>query len=70
MTTATVLLRLPQVVARTGRSRTRIYADMAVGTFPKAIRNGPHSVAWIEAEVEAWIRDRIAGSRPELKKAA
>ena len=36
--------RLPAVVAYTGRSKSRIYDDP---TFPKPIKLGPNTSAWI-----------------------
>jgi len=35
----------------------------AVGRFPKRIRLGPNRVAWLQAEVEGWIEERIAATR-------
>ena len=59
------VLRLRQVEARTGLSRSSIYARVAKGTFPPPIRLGPRAVGWIESEVEAWIREQIARSRDD-----
>jgi len=46
MMTTTSLLRLPVVRARTGLSRSSIYARVAAGTFPRPIAIGPRAVAW------------------------
>lgn len=54
------LLRLPDVISRTGRSRSRIYSDLQTGSFPKPINIGPRAVAWLEDEIDAWIRARVA----------
>ena len=35
----------------------------AVGLFPKRIQLGPNRVAWLQAEVEKWIEERITASR-------
>ena len=51
------LLRYPEVCARTGLSRTRIYETP---DFPKAVPIGTRAVAWVEAEVAEWIERRIA----------
>ena len=57
-------LRLKQVIARTGLSRSSIYLMIANGQFPRQINlSGSRSVAWIEAEVEAWMKTRIEISR-------
>jgi len=37
---------------------------MASDRFPKPVRLGSRSVAWVAAEVDGWIAARIAESRP------
>ena len=56
----TALLRRKEVEKLTALSRSRIYALMAAGSFPKPARLGTMSVAWVEAEVREWIDARIA----------
>ncbi|MDE2679645.1 MAG: AlpA family transcriptional regulator [Gemmatimonadota bacterium] len=53
-------VRLHEVMARTGLSRSTIYVMMAEGRFPKPVPLGERSVGWIESELEEWLRDRIA----------
>jgi len=60
----TRLLRLPEVKQQTGLSRSSIYAKMAEGTFPLTIRISNRAVAWIEEEIQAWIRKQI-GNKPD-----
>lgn len=58
------ILRRKQVQARTGLSRSTIYARIAAGTFPRPIDLGDgRSVGWIEAEIDAWLQSRIDFSR-------
>ncbi|WP_353064706.1 AlpA family transcriptional regulator [Tunturibacter psychrotolerans] len=57
------ILRLPAVKAKTGLSRSTIYARVAQGTFPAALILGPNTVGWLEADVEAWIEKQIAATR-------
>jgi len=57
------ILRLPAVKVRTGLSRSTLYLFMSRGEFPRAISLGRHAVGWIEADVEAWIAERIERSR-------
>ena len=64
MVMALTILRLPEVKARTGLSRSTIYLKMAEGSFPEPISLGARSVGWIESEVDAWIARRIEQSRP------
>ncbi|EAP4848544.1 AlpA family transcriptional regulator [Salmonella enterica] len=52
------LIRLPKVIEITGKSRTRIYEDMKANLFPKAIKTGSRSVAWVEQEIAEWIEDK------------
>lgn len=59
--------RRPAVEAKTGLSRSQIYALMARGDFPKPIKLGPRSVAWIESEINDWIIERIEQSRANSK---
>lgn len=56
----THLIRLPVVLARTGKSRSALYREVAAGTFPRGVRIGDNAVAWVEAEVADWIAARIA----------
>ena len=57
------ILRLPGVQSRTGLSRATIYARVAAGSFPAPVQ----AVGWVEAEVDAWIRQQIAASRGEAQ---
>ena len=57
------ILRFPEVSARTGLSRSRLYHSMADGTFPLSIAIGERSIGWVEAEVDAWVDASIEGSR-------
>ncbi len=56
-------LRLPEVIARTGLSRSTIYVRLDEGRFPRPVSLGGRAVGWIEAEVNEWIRERIEESR-------
>ena len=63
------LIRLPEVLSRTGYGRTTIYRKMEDGSFPRSVKlGGPledpnafdcRAVAWIEDEVEQWMESRI-----------
>ena len=60
---ATTILRLPQVIARTGLSRSTIYLRIQEGGFPKPIDLGVRAVGWPESEIEEWLTERIEQSR-------
>jgi prophage regulatory protein len=42
---------------KTGVPRSTWYSLMAEGIAPKPVKLGPRSVAWIEDELEAWMRE-------------
>ncbi|WP_251044653.1 MULTISPECIES: AlpA family phage regulatory protein [unclassified Lysobacter] len=53
------LIRLPQVVERTGLSRSTIYRRVAEGGFPRPVNPRGSLSAWVEDEVNAWINAEI-----------
>ncbi len=53
------LLRLPQVIERTGFGRSFIYKAVAEGGFPQPLAHRRCKL-FVEAEVDAWVRSRIA----------
>lgn len=52
-------IRLPEVKSITGMSKPTIYLWMKENRFPKAIKVGERSVAWIATEIDAWMKGRI-----------
>jgi prophage regulatory protein len=69
---ALTILRRKQVEARTGLSRSSIYARLRHNpkrpgdydpTFPKPISVGAKAVGWIEAEIDAWLAAQVEKSR-------
>jgi len=72
LNTALTILRRKQVEARTGLSRSTIYARLRQNskrpgeydpTFPKPISIGAKAVGWIESELDAWLTAQIEKSR-------
>ncbi len=59
----TSIIRLPEVRARTGLSRSEIYRREKVGQFPRRVSLGARSVGWVADEVQAFISERIRLSR-------
>ena len=57
------LLRLPEVKATTGLSKSTIYARILEGTFPKQIPLGPRLVVWVEADIQEWIAEQLSAAR-------
>jgi prophage regulatory protein len=52
------LWSLKIVLAKTGLSRSTLYAYVADGAFPTQRRLGPRRVAWLASEVQGWIVSR------------
>lgn len=59
-------VRLPEVKALTGLSRSTVYERIRDGQFPKPVGLGGRNVGWVESEVSAWIEARIAIARGDL----
>jgi prophage regulatory protein len=66
------ILRRKQVEARTGLSRSSIYAKLRRNpkrptdydpTFPTQVSVGAKAVGWIESELDAWLIAQINKSR-------
>jgi prophage regulatory protein len=57
------LIRFREVQARTGLSRSHLYALIASKQFPSSIPLMGTSRCFIESEVSAWIAERIAAAR-------
>ena len=53
------LIRLREVMTKTGLSRSYVYALSQKGQFPKPVKLSERSSAWIESEVQDWIDERI-----------
>jgi len=57
------ILRIHEVRQRTGLSRSTIYELVAAGTLPPPVRIATRTAGWIEAEIDQFLRERIAASR-------
>lgn len=53
------LLRLPQVIERSGYKRSSIYAMVRRGEFPEPIPLGPRIVVWDSEQIDEWVRQQI-----------
>lgn len=49
------LLRLSEVCAIVGLSRSTIYGRMANGTFPRPVQMSERAVRWRSADIAAWL---------------
>jgi len=52
------ILRRPEVEARTGLSRSTIYAWVQAGAFPRPVALGARLVGWRETDVKTWLEAR------------
>jgi len=57
---ARVFLRLKAVKAKTGLPESTLYYLQAKGKFPRSVKLSERVAAWDEAEVEAWMAERVA----------
>src|SRR5687767_7914595 len=62
---ADAVLRLPEVIRRTGLRRSSIYNRITAGSFPRPVSLGGRSVGWLESEVEAQIHTWAASRDDE-----
>ena len=53
------LIKLKEVMHMTGLARPTIYKFIKAGEFPKQVSLGGRAVAWVEAEVEEWVLEKI-----------
>jgi prophage regulatory protein len=65
------VFRLPELLTLTGLSRSVVYAKMAESppSFPTPITISKRAVGWIEDDIVAWQKARIA-ERPASRKTA
>ena len=52
------MLRPPDVMARTGLSRTTLWRRVRAGTFPPPTELGENAIGWPASTISAWLADR------------
>ena len=60
----TKMMRLPDVIAATGLSRSRLYELEQLGQFPQRRKLSERAMAWRSDEIAAWIDSRPVAARP------
>ena len=62
------IIRLPEVQALTGQSRSSVFRRAAAGTFPAPIKLGERSIGWRADEIQIWIatRERVSAKNFDL----
>ena len=53
------ILRLRDVMDKTGLARSTVYKYIEAGTFPKPIDLGGRSVGWVDEEINDWILEKV-----------
>ena len=59
----TKLIRISEVIDRTGFCRAWIYRLIKNNSFPAPVKTGERSIAFIESEIDALIDEKIFYSR-------
>jgi prophage regulatory protein len=55
----TRIIRKAELRRRIGYSDVHIWRLERAGNFPQRVHIGPNSIGWVEAEVEAWLQQKI-----------
>ena len=58
-------IRLPEVILKSGLSKSTIYESMREGTFPLQFKIGKRAVAWSEKDVLEWRNSKQSHERQE-----
>ena len=55
-------LRLPQVLSKTGISRTHTYRLIKEGAFPAPHKLSERVSVWNEADIDDWLAEKFGGA--------
>lgn len=58
------VLRIQDVVAKTGLAKSTVLKGVQRGTFPKQVHLGPRLIGWREADILAWMSAQALDGRP------
>ena len=61
------IIRPADLARRIGVSRVTLWRWEREGNLPKRTRLGPHSVGWLESEIDAWWQDRARSASLDRK---
>lgn len=56
------IIKLREVIAMTGLSRSSIYLLIKKGTFPVQVKLSTRSSGWFLSEINSWVVSRPRGS--------
>ena len=57
------IIRLREVLDRTGLSRSMAYDLIEKEKFPRPVSLGARAVGWLSSQIDAWIASRAPTSR-------
>lgn len=60
------LVEIRSVVQQVKKCKTLVYAGVKEKTFPPPIKVGKRRVAWLQADIDTWIRQQVERSRSEV----
>lgn len=60
------IIRLPDVMSRTGLSRSSVFLKVKKGEMPPPIKLGVRATGWVAEEIDNWIKQRVAASRGQV----
>ncbi|MEG3086750.1 helix-turn-helix transcriptional regulator [Sphingomonas sp. PB4P5] len=58
------IIRLKEVLQKTGLSRSTLYRKVALRTFPKQIAISTRCAGWRESDLNEWLRNPMAYEQP------
>lgn len=66
VSTSKRLIRLPEVLNRTGLCKAWIYRLISRNEFPAQVKLGARAVAFLESDIDKWIEEKIYLSHNEI----
>lgn len=63
------VVRLKELVFRSGLGRSSIYDMVSTGDFPAPVQIGARAIGWIESEFETWLNSKT-GERDAARESA
>jgi prophage regulatory protein len=64
------LITLRSVVEMVTLSKSEVYRRIQLGTFPRPVRLGPQRIAFLEADIHAWIDSTLTRGAASRTKSA
>lgn len=65
---ASRILRLSNVLDRTGLSRSTLYRKIERGTFPKQVQISERCIGWRESDIDQWLRNPMFYSAKQSRR--